>query len=657
MPARPMESPNWHDGDCMPHWLFCLALSVAVVVGYLCGRELRATAGSPSTLAPSVSAPPPLAPSDRLPPEPSRSLLFDPEVAWLHVLADASDSELAFLYLDLLEQGKGSPRLADAFERKVTPLMERWAEVDPLGAARTIAGSSADHLLDDLFALWARLNPDAAASAVAQWHPPSARPELRAILLEAMAERAPEQFLAQLAAGSPEGAEIEFSPAVNAALDTLVARDPDAAKALLATVPTANRKFLIQKIALAIASVDPAAALAWAETLDDFRERDEAMKPAVIALAKTDLAAATALASRFSSNEFPAIPIARSLAESDFDAAYAWILENAPLSSRQFILGDIVLAPLLRDDPARAIDFIREFCAHVNNRHCAGNNFRRLGEAEFPSVAQALESAPDLPGARLAMHGLVEAWVSRYPSAAVDWLLDRSELFETIFRDGDPYLPMGIVERSARDSGARDRLLAHILQLPPDRRKQILAPYFGGQINDPFDPFGRGGRSMALLDSPLFQDFNQLPAEDRPFVVRGLAAEKIRGDPAAAIRWIDTLAEPATREAAIRGAAGAWVDYDPESASNWALALPPGRDRDAAAAQMAQAAYRTDLEGAWAWHGSIASAELRAASTRDLISNTSSFRLGEVEASIRESSLPDAERAEILQLIDQQKQR
>ncbi len=640
--------------------MFGLVLGLAVVAGYAGGVGLRTpklTTGTPSatSLAPTAAGPDESAP--RVPSSP----LFNPGAMWLHGLAGANASELALHFFDLLDERTSPSHSAATFDGKFIPLIERWAEVAPLAAARHIAESGVSHRLPEFFAVWARVDPDAAASAVAQWEPPSARPPLRAILLEAMAERDPERFLARLAAGSPERAEITLTPAVDAALDSLIDRDPDAAKALLDTLPRRNRRDLIQKIAEAAATTDPASVIAWAETLPQARERDEAMAPAAIALAKTDLAAATALAPRFSHHRFPTSEIARWLARSDPKAAFAWIAESVPAGSARDRARHELIAPILRSDPALAAHFIRDICADKDSHHFASTGFAGLRENDYAPVAETLEPEFDRPGSRLAMAGLVDAWASRHPTTAVDWLLSRQRLFDSIFRESAPELPRSILEKATRDDGARDRLLAEILKLPAGRKEQILEPLAAvedSRAPDPIDPFKGDGRGQsALLESPLLRDVNRLAADDRMLVTGGVAAEMARRDPAEAVRWIGTITDPPAREAAIRGAAAAWVDYEPEAASRWALSLAPGRERDTAAARLAEALQQTDPESAWAWHVSISTRELRSDSARRLVSRITPQTIDLTAALIRESAIPDAERADLLRSLDRQQRR
>jgi hypothetical protein len=92
-----------------------------------------------------------------------------------------------------------------------------------------------------------------------------------------------------------------------------------------------------------------------------------------------------------------------------------------------------------------------------------------------------------------------------------------------------------------------------------------------------------------------------------------------RRDPAAALSWIESIADESLRSRAVLVLAENWVDSDAEAASEWIRTLPEGKDRDVAAERLSQAIIRRDPAAAFEWARDIQNPGSRLEQMRDVL--------------------------------------
>lgn len=224
----------------------------------------------------------------------------------------------------------GRDDLAEAMRRAreennpiaIRALERRWAEVDPLGAAKLwVESGGTTKLGDAFFGSWSKVNPNAALRWFTELPDGDQKKEARNSILNSVAKSDPQRAI-DFASQLPEGPD--RSQLVSKALETLSAKDPAQALAAARSLPDGNSRktaldTVISKIATsnleeaqrliaelppntvsgagsnvaaALAKNDPTKALAWAETLPEGSTREGAFASLASTWAGKDVEAA-----------------------------------------------------------------------------------------------------------------------------------------------------------------------------------------------------------------------------------------------------------------------------------------------------------------------------------------------------------------------------
>jgi hypothetical protein len=188
----------------------------------------------------------------------------------------------------------------------IRALERRWAEIDPLGAAKLWAESGGSTKLGDaFFSSWSKVNPDSALRWFSQLPDGDQKKQARNSILNGVARSDPQRAI-DFANQLPEGTD--RTQLVNRALDALSAKDPaqalaaarslpdgdsrktaldtvvskiattnlEEAQRLIAELPANTVSGATGNVAAALTKNDPSKALAWAETLPEGASRQSA---------------------------------------------------------------------------------------------------------------------------------------------------------------------------------------------------------------------------------------------------------------------------------------------------------------------------------------------------------------------------------------------
>ncbi|MEI6713923.1 MAG: hypothetical protein WCO60_09235 [Verrucomicrobiota bacterium] len=284
----------------------------------------------------------------------------------------------ADIYEAVSELGRND--LADALKRAreennaiaIRAIERRWAEIDPLGAAKLVSESGGTMKLDDaFFASWSKINPSAALSWLESLPDGDQKSSARNSVLNSIAKTDPQRAL-DLASQLAEGAD--RSQLINRALDTLSAKDPALALAAARSLPegpsrTAGLDNVVSKlassnleeaqrilaelppntltsagssIASALAKTDPEKALAWANTLPEGTTRASAYGALANAWASKDVEAAATWLDKLpqgQSRDSAVAAFAGRTAPRDPEGATLWASTLPPGDLRNSVLG------------------------------------------------------------------------------------------------------------------------------------------------------------------------------------------------------------------------------------------------------------------------------------------------------------------------------
>ena len=260
---------------------------------------------------------------------------------------------------------------ADRDNVALRALERRWAEVDPLGAAKLWAeGKGAPELTEAFFSNWSKIDPRGALQWLSTLPQDEAKSKVRAQILSGLAKSDPQRamdYASQMAEG-PDRTQL-----ITRALDTLVLKDPAAAFAMAKNLPGGDaqraaldsviskiagrnpgqaQKLLAElpantlteaggEIASALAKKDPGQAVQWAAALPEGQTRDGAFGSLASAWASKDVEGAAQWLDQLpkgSSRDAAVAGFASRLAPRDPEGATAWAATLAPGEQRNLTL-------------------------------------------------------------------------------------------------------------------------------------------------------------------------------------------------------------------------------------------------------------------------------------------------------------------------------
>jgi hypothetical protein len=578
----------------------------------------------------------------------------------------AADADAATLER-LLARAAARPASAER-EFALGVLLVRLTEIDAERAAELARRSGAsDELLADVYAAWARSDPAGALAGLAGIDAPGLATALALAMLPALG--GDEHALNQLLAALPPRAERAFRLT---SLADLAERSPaDAFEQSLAMDDAGMRGIAIERVAAAWARIDARAALARIEDIDDeqlrstfhvgvlrewarfdtdgifeyFAALDPAnleelagigmfeaarMEPerafefadtlppaiarnmrqsAVRALGERDPVTALRYLDRLPIGQRQQLrqTIARSYGQKQPDAALEWARASGSAGDLSAVLGGIA-----QRDPNRALDVAlalpgaRERATAVQSVAAALGNVRG---ADAVTVADRLVALADEPVRNVGMTRLMQAWPTREPERALDWLMTNAQR-----------APAAAFQGVARVLGATDPAAAarYYAQVPADMRQQWLQS---------------AAQSYAQTDPLAARDWvAQYRGEPGHVAATAAVAQNLaRVDAPAAAQLLDSIAagpqDPGSLGAAARAVAGNWAQSQPLAAAEWAAQLRNGAGRSTALAASADAWASKDYAAARDWTMRLTAGEARDVALGSLLGNSAAGEL------------------------------
>ena len=406
----------------------------------------------------------------------------------------------------------------------LTEIASAWAGQDPLGAisqADLLPGDLRSGYLVSVVSEWARLD---GAGFLSYLQGAVSPPQESVAGVRFLVASDPEGVL-QAAEGilGTVGEMLRAS-----ALSALADLDPDAAMARAATWPPGpDRERMLQSIASALGRRDPAAAIAWAESLSP--PSPNVLRSVMLAIAQTDP-----------------------------DRMLEFIDSSSPLDSQ--LLLSMSLSQVARN-PEQA-----------------------------ETLAEKLISRNDLQS-KNALRSLVSSWMGQDPERALDWVLahgadvDGSVLgaaAQTLARR-DPAAAAAYVDRlPAEHRVAWITSVAGAYGLYDSNGAIAWISQFQGQ--DLYDVAFRQIIVTKAQADP--RAAAQLLAQASPDVQLGaalqVASRWAQQEPRAAASWAEELNDPRARSNATTSVVSVWAMNDPAAAARWTLTLQSGETRDQA---------------------------------------------------------------------------
>jgi hypothetical protein len=473
-------------------------------------------------------------------------------------------------------------------------LLAEWARVDPRGGLKFMLGKGMDGTQRrQFFEEWLALDPRAAVDALmaagAGWE------KLARDCLPEIARKVP-SAVADIVAHLPKPDTPSFwDTSVREAFAIVAASGLEQARSAAQAITGPNREQALSGVAQAWGASDLNAAIAWAKSLPDATERDEAIRAALVGKAALDPAAALDLVGTVppGGKEFffattTGARVLQAAAEADFDTTAAW------LGAHPGRLGDHDLEGLvdavterLNADPAGFLDGRVQDGSLAAMLPAISNALLNQAAGQRAAVWDWLQAQPDNDITKKLKDQVIESAGWQDPVLAMSLVAD---LPRTPAGDSQVAELAGALLNSGLSLGWYDSLARQA----PDRLQQPLLEYSFGHLNadnlgDPQQWIGRLG---------------QLPEAARAAAAASLARAWAAQSPEDAAGWLASLVPGQAQNRAAAAVTAAWAKTDPQGAAGWAISLAPGPERDQAASSLVSAQ-------AWDWALSITDPDQR----------------------------------------------
>jgi hypothetical protein len=259
------------------------------------------------------------------------------------------------------------------------------------------------------------------------------------------------------------------------------------------------------------------------------------------------------------------------------------------------------------------------------------------------NAARGLLAEPDDRMRDRALAGISAAWMQNDPAAALAFIggIADDEVRRSSWSGAFQMANGGILDPLRQPE--------RLAQIPAADRAYVVARLFS-RYETPTpgqSPYMSGtSETRPELVAQLLDDVPASPDFTR---AAGFAALKWgEADPAAALAWADSLADPAARGAAHAGAIDGWAYHDPLSAAAWLAEKPGGPERDAATVPLVRRLANSDPASAWQWAAAVGDADLQSEARISALKAWSGQAPDEARAAYQNhlATLPPAEAAE-----------
>ncbi len=497
--------------------------------------------------------------------------------------------------------------LKDPFRRRAfhTALVAEWVQVDPAGGLKFFVGKAPQESqrreFEDqrrqFFKEWLALDPRSAVEALLAAGP--GWESLANDCLADIARRLPAR-LADVVSRLP-APEDSWEKPVRDAFAIAAAGNLAGARRAAESITGPNREQALSGCAQVWAKTDFEGALAWAKALPAGAERDEAIRATLEGEAAVNPAVALDQVGIVPSGGRHAwfgtttgARVLRAAADTDFDAAVAWLTTHSGQLGREDVTGGLAGAVTERLN-ADGTGFL-DRCAQ---------------DGSLAAILPAVESA--ILNSASGQRGVIWDWLKGQPDNAPTKSLKEEVLNSAGYQD--PALALQLVadlprtaEGDSRVSALANSLLNGgsmlyrldpLLEQAPNRLKQPL-------LQAAFQALA-SRNSQDLVGDPQqwVSRLAQLPDSARAMGTLSLAHAWADRSPEEAVAWATGLPAGEARNGAVAAIADAWAAKDARSAAEWVASLQPGADRDRGAEAVVRAVASTSPREAWDWALSI----------------------------------------------------
>jgi hypothetical protein len=294
-------------------------------------------------------------------------------------------------------------------------LERRWAEVDPLGAAKAWASGAEKLVSDSFFSSWTKINPSGALTWFSSLEEGPQKQRARELVLERVAKSDPQRAL-------------DFAHQI---------------------ADERDRTSLVARSLKTVAGSDMTQALSIARALPEGTTRDTALDTVITQLAANDLAAAQKLISENPSSSFSqaAASVAAGLLKQSPDQAMAWANALADGNAKDAAYAGIAKEWAVRDVTAAAAWL--DTLPAGTNKNAAVTAFAGRNAARDPEGATLWASTLPAgePRTRL-LNMTVGNWQKTNPVAAQQWIETVESLSAT---EKEALLNRNNTSKSSRD--------------------------------------------------------------------------------------------------------------------------------------------------------------------------------------------------------------
>ena len=268
-------------------------------------------------------------------------------------------------------------------------LERRWAEVDPLGAAKAWASGAEKLVSDSFFSSWVKINPSGALTWFSALDEGPQKQKARELVLDRVAKYDPQRAL-------------DFA--------NQIADEKD-------------RNSLVARSLKTVAGSDMTQAVSLARSLPEGATRDTALDTVITQLAATDLAAAQKLIAENPASSFSqaTASVAAGLLKQSPDQAMAWANALADGTARDAAYAGIAKEWAVRDVAAAAAWL--DTLPAGTNKNAAVTSFAGRNAARDPEGATLWASTLPASESRTRLLNVtVGNWQRTNPAAAQQWL-------------------------------------------------------------------------------------------------------------------------------------------------------------------------------------------------------------------------------------------
>ena len=620
-------------------------------------------------------------------------------------LAKMNGTQLAQFVHNLAAAQAATPGYS--YAREIAAACGRWAEVDPNAALQfALSNKQASfraNAVGSIIAGIAKNDPALACAKLAAIGDPMLRRSAQASIMQVLAVSSPDEWVAAVKA-DPSLARMyggmyggSGSYAAEWALD-----DPAAAAKRVMQLPADMQKNGVVAIAKVWAGKDCIAATAWAQSLADPQQRNQALAAIAggIAAQDPDAALATLASLSPSARRTGLVAVFGTLADLDFDAALkkasaltdpvdrkAALAQLAGGGNGEYIsrsqeqLIAVLATNLAGAQRTGALNQLGSQLAQCSREDAAGIvagyppkdrekiQISMLQQLSYNDPQRALEIYQTLPPGKTEYYGytIYSNLARQDPEAVLKLAADKppqeqSQAVGFAFAQlahNDPAVairrlddyPAGAVRDSAMDqltsAWAQDdptAAKAWVTSLPGAEQPRAMGSLVQGMAGT--DPKGAADMLGRLMATAPKDEGSRLSS-----AAFNLVGNWGRDDPEAASAWTATLADGNTKEGVIGQLAYSWAREDFDAAGKWLDTLPDGKARDRGVSSLVETSMQRDAATSFAWAATIGDPSQRVDSLANVVRQWQGSDPAKARAAVNQADLTSDERNRLLKQI------